>query len=491
MGKITGFLEYERKTGSCVEPLARIQNYDEFHMSLSQKEQQLQGGRCMNCGVPFCQSGTLFDGMVSGCPLHNMIPEWNDLVWKDKWELAMKRLISTNRFPEFTGRFCPAPCEAACTCSLHDEAVSIRENELAIIENAYKHGWIVSCPPPARTGKTVAIIGSGPSGLSAAEFLNKRGHQVTIYERSDRPGGLLMYGIPNMKLDKSVIDRRIRIMQEEGVRFELGADVGRTVSAPSLLEQYDALLLCCGASNPRDISVPGRDADGIYFAVDYLSSVTKSLLDSHFADQKAVSALGKRALVIGGGDTGNDCTGTAIRQGCLNVTQLEMMPKPPTSRGANNAWPEWPRIEKTDYGQQEAIAAFGSDPRQYQTTVKEFLKDESGHVKAAVIARLSPQKDEATGRTQMIPTGEEYTLETDLVLIAAGFIGCQPYVADAFGISLDPRGRVTTSDYAANVPKVFACGDARRGQSLVVWALREGADAAAAVDRYLMGYTNL
>ncbi len=491
MGKIDGFLQYERKVSRTVPPLERVQNFEEFHTSLPLKEQKLQGGRCMNCGVPFCQSGVLFGGMVSGCPLHNMIPEWNDLIWKDEWKLAMQRLISTNRFPEFTGRVCPAPCEAACTCSSHGDAVSIRENELSIIENAYKNHWIQACPPPVRTGKRVAVIGSGPSGLSAAEWLNKRGHQITVYERNDRPGGLLMYGIPNMKLDKRVILRRTHLMEEEGVEFRLGINVGRDIDAQTLTTEYDAVLLCCGASNPRDIPVPGREGAGIHFAVEYLSSITKSLLDSGFSDHAAIDAKGLNVLVIGGGDTGNDCTGSAIRQGCKSVMQLEMMPQPPKERTGSNTWPEWPRIEKTDYGQQEAIAAFGADPRRYQSTVKEFILDETGHVRKAVLSALRPEKDEATGRLKMVPTGEETAVDADLVLIAAGFTGCQSYIADAFGAALDGRGRAVTKNFATNVPKVFACGDARRGQSLVVWALREGADAAASVDRFLMGYTNL
>ena len=491
MGKIDGFLTFDRKVSTTVPPRERITNYHEFHKALPPKEQQLQGGRCMNCGVPFCQSGYLFGGMVSGCPLHNMIPEWNDLIWKGKWELALRRLISTNRFPEFTGRVCPAPCEAACTCGLQEASVSIRENEQAIIETAYRNGWIQPTPPPARTGKKVAIVGSGPSGLSAAEWLNKRGHEVTVYERSDRPGGLLMYGIPNMKLDKSVIDRRVKIMEAEGVTFCLGANVGNTVSSQELSDQYDAILLCCGASSPRDLPVPGRDAQGVHFAVDYLSSVTRSLLDSDLTDGKAISAKGKSVIVIGGGDTGNDCTATAIRQGCKDVIQLEMMPAPPVTRTADNAWPEWPRILKVDYGQEEAIALYGQDPRRYQTTVKEFLKDEAGKLRSVIISCLTPEKDPGSGRTLMVPTGEEYELSAELVLIAAGFTGCQSYVADAFGLMPDSRGRIQTVNFETEIPGLFACGDMRRGQSLVVWALREGGDAAAAVDQYLMGYTNL
>ncbi len=371
------------------------------------------------------------------------------------------------------------------------DPVSVKENEYAIIETAYQKGWVQPCPPPARTGKSVAVVGSGPAGLAAADLLNKRGHSVTVYERDDRVGGLLMYGIPNMKLEKQVIDRRADILKAEGIRFVTGCDVGRDIPARQLADQYDALVLACGAKEARDLPVEGRDAQGIYFAVDFLSAVTKSLLDSDFADGACPTAQGKDVLIIGGGDTGNDCVGTSIRQGCASVTQLEMMPCPPTERAENNQWPEWPRVLKVDYGQEESIAVFGKDPREYQTTVKSFYKDEKGQVSGARIARLAPQKDEATGRTLMVPTGEEYDLPCQLVLIAAGFTGCEEYLPQDLGLERTTRGTLADRDYATALPKVFTCGDMRRGQSLVVWALREGTEAAAAVDRYLMGYTNL
>ena len=490
MGKPTGFMEINRQVSFELPPEERTKNFNEFHIPLHPDEQQAQGARCMDCGVPFCQSGMLLGGMFSGCPLNNLIPEWNDLVYRGQWDLAVKRLIATNRYPEFTSRVCPALCEAACTCGMTTgNPVTVKENERAVVEYGYESGTIHAVPPPSRTGKRVAVVGTGPSGLSVADLLNKRGHKVTMYERSDRVGGLLMYGIPNMKLEKWVIDRRVDILKEEGIDFVTSTDVGRDITAEELKQQYDAVVLCCGAKQPRDIGAPGRDAAGIHFAVDYLSSVTKSLLDSNFADGRAITAEGKKVLVIGGGDTGNDCVGTAIRQGCTGVTQLEMMPCPPVSRAPGNDWPEWPRVLKTDYGQQEAIAKFGSDPRLYKTTVKEFYKNESGQVCGALIAKLESQV--VDGRRMMVPTGEEFAVECDLVLIAAGFTGCEPYVAEAFGVDMTPRGTVADTKYATSQPGVFACGDMRRGQSLVVWALREGRDTAAVVDEYLMGYTNL
>lgn len=492
MGKPTGFLEYTRKDNMTIPPAERIGNYKEFHVPMSEEDRRIQGARCMECGVPFCQSGMLIGGMASGCPLNNLIPEWNDLLYRGNSRQALNRLLRTNNFPEFTGRVCPAPCEAACTCNLNGLPVTIKENELGIIEEGYETGSIGPVIPAVRTGKRIAVIGSGPSGLAAADQLNRRGHQVTVYERSDRVGGLLMYGIPNMKLEKHIIDRRISLMKQEGVEFITGTDVGRDLKASALLKEYDSIILACGASNPRDIKAPGRDLKGIYFAVDYLKSVTKSLLDSGFADHAYVDAKGRRVLVIGGGDTGNDCVGTAIRQGAKSVMRLEMMPKPPAGRTPQNPWPEWPKVLKTDYGQEEAIAVFGSDPRVYQCTVKEFIGDKEGNLKKVKLVKLEPKKDEKTGRTIMSEiSGSEYETEADLVLIAAGFLGAQKYVAEAFGVQLNERTNVAAEGYRTNIPKVFAAGDMRRGQSLVVWAIREGREAAKAVDKSLIGYTNL
>ena len=493
MGKPTGFLEYQRKVGQVETPERRIQNFREFHGRLSPEEQQKQGGRCMDCGVPFCQAGMSIAGMISGCPLHNLVPEVNDLVYRGLWEQAWIRLSKTHCLPEFTSRVCPALCEAACTCGLHGDPVSTKENERAVIEYAFANG-LVKPDAPVRTHKKVAVIGSGPAGLAAALLLNRRGHSVTVYERSDRPGGLLRYGIPNMKLEKSVIDRRIRLMEESGIRFCCNTDVGRDTDGGALLKEYDRVVLACGASHPRDIEVPGRDAAGIWFAVDFLKTVTKTLLDSDFAEVPKELAEGKKVLVIGGGDTGNDCVGTAIRLGAESVLQLEMMPKPPECRSDSNPWPEWPQVLKTDYGQEEAAFQFGQDPRKYQTTVKEFLKDQDGKVRAARLVSLVPQPDEKTGRTRMVAVeGSETEIPVDLVLIAAGFLGSEGYVADSFGVQLDGRSNVKTQagSWQTEDPRIFVAGDMHLGQSLVVRAIAEGTQAAREVDRSLMGYTNL
>ncbi len=494
MGKPTGFLEYDREVSTDIDPSERIKNFDEFHIYLPEEKQRIQGARCMNCGVPFCQSGMDLMGMTSGCPLHNLVPEWNDLVYHGNWEQAYERLVKTNNFPEFTSRVCPALCEKACTCGLHDDAVTVRENEHGVIETAYANGYAKANPPKARSGKQVAIIGSGPAGLAVADQLNKRGHLVTVYERDDRVGGLLMYGIPNMKLDKQIIARKVAIMEEEGVTFHTGVDVGRDVRASKLLKDYDAVVLACGAKHPRDIDAPGRDAKGIYFAVDFLAQTTKSLLNSGLKDKKYISAKGKHVVIIGGGDTGNDCVGTAIRHGAKSVTQLEMLPKPPDERAKDNPWPEWPKVEKTDYGQEEAIARFGHDPRIYQTTVKEFGKDKDGNVKSIVTVDLESQTDPKTGRSVMVPVeGSEKKIPADLVLIAAGFLGAEEYVPKDFGVKLNARTNVDTEEgcYRTNVGKVFTAGDMHRGQSLVVWAIREGREAAQQVDEALMGYSYL
>ena len=484
MGKPTGFLEYTRQGNPSEAPLARIRHYNEFHPRLGREERMRQGARCMECGVPFCQSGAVLSGMVSGCPLHNLVPEWNDLIYTGNFGHAAERLLKTNNFPEFTGRVCPALCEAACTCGLHGDPVTIKENELGIIEDAWESGLIQPRPPRNRTGKRVAVVGSGPSGLACADQLNRRGHSVTVFEREDRPGGLLMYGIPNMKLEKTIVQRRLDLMAAQGVAFRTGVDIGRDVAAEELLQGYDAVVLCCGAAQPRDLAVPGREAQGVWFAVDFLKETTRSLLNSGLADGAYPSAKGKRVVIVGGGDTGNDCVGTCIRHGCKSVVQLEMMPKAPDSRAANNPWPEWPRVCKVDYGQEESIALFGRDPRIYQTTVTEMLADDAGALRAVRTVQLDKS-------LKPVP-GTEQELECQLLLIAAGFLGAQSYVPEAFGVTLTERNRVQTPEggYATNIPKVFTAGDMHRGQSLVVWGIQEGRAAAREVDQFLMGYTN-
>ncbi len=488
MGKPTGFLEYQRKSNREIPPEERIKNFNEFHVPLGEEDRQEQAARCMNCGVPFCQSAMRLHGMVTGCPLHNLIPEYNDQIYRGHYGHALSRLTKTNNFPEFTGRVCPALCEKACINGEYGEPVSCHDNELFLIETGFAAGKMVPRIPEVRSGRKVAVIGSGPSGLAAADQLNHRGHSVTVYERDDRIGGLLMYGIPNMKLDKSVIDRRRKLMEAEGVRFVTGVNVGVDVSGADLRKEYDAVVLCCGAKEPRKLAVEGfDDTKGVYFAVDFLKATTKSLLDSGFADKKFISAKGRDVVVVGGGDTGNDCIGTVIRQGCKSVTALEMMPEPPVVRTEDNPWPEWPKVKKTDYGHEEAIYLFGKDPRVYQTTVKELIRGKKGE-----LTGIKTVKVHFENRKMVEEPGTEKTLKCDLLLIAAGFIGCQTYTAESFGVKLGQRQTVETApeQYATSVPGVFTAGDMHRGQSLVVWAIHEGRCAARAVDEYLMGYSN-
>lgn len=500
MGKATGFLEYDRECNTDIPVDERIKNFAEFHVPLGDEKRREQGARCMDCGVPFCQSAMKLKGMVTGCPLHNLIPEWNDALYHGHTEHALSRLIKTSNFPEFTGRVCPALCEKACINGEYGEPVTVHDNELYIIENAFANGYIKPVIPKIRSGRRVAVIGSGPAGLAAADELNHRGHTVTVYERDDRIGGLLMYGIPNMKLDKSVIMRRQKLMEEEGVIFRTGIDVGKDIQASELLKEYDAIVLACGAKQARALS--GGDPEkikGIYYAVDFLKATTKALLDrggrsdristeEFMKGRDFISARDKHVVVVGGGDTGNDCIGTVIRHGCRSVTALEMMPMPPEKRKDTNPWPEWPKVLKTDYGHEEAIKLFGHDPRIYETTVKEYITDKKGCLKKIVISGVR-----FNGHKMELIEGSEKELPCDMLLIAAGFTGCERYTADAFGVGLTERNTVSTvnDSYHTSCEKIFTAGDMHRGQSLVVWAIAEGRACAAETDRYLMGYTNI
>jgi glutamate synthase (NADPH/NADH) small chain len=493
MGKPTGFLEYKREVPKDDDPRVRIGHYREFHQHFPESKLQVQGSRCMDCGVPFCHSGKLISGMASGCPVNNLIPEWNDLVYRNKWQEALERLHKTNNFPEFTGRVCPAPCEGSCTVGLNGDPVTIKSIERAIVDKGFEEGWIVPQPPVARTGKKVAVVGSGPSGLAAAAQLNKAGHTVTVYERADRVGGLMMYGIPNMKLEKDVVQRRVDLLAAEGVTFITSTEIGKDIPAATLRDEFDAVVLCGGATQGRDLKIEGREFTGIHLAMDFLRANTQSLLDSGLTDGQEISAKGKDVVVIGGGDTGTDCVGTSIRHGCRSVTQLEIMPKPPETRAANNPWPEWPKVYKMDYGQEEAAALYGSDPREYLINSQRFVGDENGHVTELHTIRIEWKKD-ANGR--MVPVeipGSERVLPAQLVLLAMGFTGPENPVLEQLGVDRDERtnAKAEYGKFTTNVPGVFAAGDMRRGQSLVVWAINEGRAAAREVDRYLMGASNL
>jgi glutamate synthase (NADPH/NADH) small chain len=493
MGKPTGFIEFLREVASEVEPLDRIRNWDEFHLPMAEEKLRTQGARCMDCGVPFCHTGTVISGMASGCPINNLIPEWNDLVYRGLWREALDRLHKTNNFPEFTGRVCPAPCEGACVLGIHNPPVTIKNIEYSIAEKGWDEGWIVADPPTKRTGKKVAIVGSGPAGLSAAAQLNKAGHSVTVFERADRPGGLLMYGIPNMKLDKEqVVLRRLKVLEDEGVKFVCNTEVGKDITSEQLLKEFDAVILCTGATKPRDLPIEGRELKGIYFAMDFLTANTKAILDKS-QNGNFISAKGKDVVIIGGGDTGTDCVGTSIRHGCNSLVQVEILPKPPSERAADNPWPEWPKVYKMDYGQEEAAAKFGDDPRVYTTTATKFEGDENGNVKAVHTVQVQWEKNE---KGQFIPKhipGTEKVIPAQLVLLAMGFLGPEQPLLDALGLERDVRSNVKADygKYNTSIPGVFAAGDCRRGQSLVVWAFNEGRGVARECDRYLMGSTDL
>ncbi|MCQ2248241.1 MAG: glutamate synthase subunit beta [Treponema sp.] len=508
MGNPNGFLKYTRIENDWIEPKTRLQNFNEMHVLLDEEARRTQAGRCMNCGVPMCQSAIKLAGMVTGCPLHNFIPEWNDALYKGHFDMAAWRLLKTSSFPEFTGRVCPALCEKACNCISMEkdysdgkdikDPVTIHDNELFIIEKAFESGYMKPQVPKNRSGKKIAVVGSGPAGLAVADLLNRRGHNVTVFEREDAVGGLLRYGIPNMKLDKKIIDRRVDLMKAEGVEFVVNANIGADKKAEDLLKEFDAVALCCGAKKARKLNVAGEDAMGIYPAVDFLTAVTKEVV--RIGSEKMATApvslgdmdpRGKNVIIVGGGDTGNDCTGTCVRLGAANVVALEMMPKPPVERAANNPWPQWPKVLKTDYGQMEVIATQGEDPRVYKTTIKE-IHQKDGHVTGVKTVQVEFKNVDGQRKLCEIE-GSEKELPADMILVAAGFLGAEEYTPKAFDTQMTPRGTVSTEEgkYATSTEKVFVCGDMHRGQSLVVWAIAEGRECAREIDQYLMGYTNL
>lgn len=478
MGKPTGFKEFDRETEPYRDPAVRLVDFDELYTEHNEAHLQTQGSRCMDCGVPFCQSG-------NGCPIHNLIPEWNDLVYNGRWKDALDRLHKTNNFPEFTGRVCPAPCEGACVLGITNPPVTIKNIENAIIDRGYAEGWVVPNPPSERTGRKIAVVGSGPCGLAAADQLNKAGHTVTVYERADRIGGLLMYGIPNMKLDKDVVERRVQLLRDEGIEFVVNADVGKNIDVKELIDTNDAVLLATGATVARDLPIPNRDAKGVHLAMEFLTLNTKSLLDSNLEDGNYISAKDKDVIVIGGGDTGTDCIGTSLRHGCKSLVNFELLPKPPLERAPNNPWPLWPRIYRVDYGHAEAADRFGDDPRVYSIMSKEFLKDEDGNLTGIVTVNVDD-------KIQEIP-GTEKTWKADLILLSMGFLQPEHYINEALGMETDDRGnfRATKEDFRTSVPKVYAAADCRRGQDLVVRAINEGREAAREIDRDLMGTTQL
>lgn len=493
MGKPTGFIEYQREVPTEDAPLMRIRHWNEFSNPLPAEKLQTQGARCMDCGIPYCHTGKLISGMAAGCPVNNLIPEFNDLVYRGQWKEALDRLHKTNNFPEFTGRVCPAPCEGSCTVGLNEKPVTIKNIEKSIIDRGFSEGWVVPQPPAVRTGKKVAVVGSGPSGLACAAQLNKAGHTVTVFERSDRIGGLLMYGIPNMKLNKKYVQRRVDLLAEEGVTFVTNTEVGKDYPADKLRKEFDAVVLCGGATKGRDLTIEGRELKGIHLAMEFLHKNTQSLLDSEHQDGKYISAEGKDVIVIGGGDTGTDCVGTSIRHNCNSVVQFEIMPKAPAQRAANNPWPEWPKVYKMDYGQEEAAALYGDDPRQYCISTKKFVGDENGHVKELHTVLIEWKKDEQGRFVPVEIPGTEKVYPAQLVLLALGFTGPENTLLDQLAVEKDERSNVKAEygKFATNVKGVFTAGDMRRGQSLVVWAINEGRAAARECDRYLMGSTNL
>ncbi|MDC3415196.1 glutamate synthase small subunit [Aquibacillus sp. 3ASR75-11] len=492
MGKITGFMEYHREEAKEQDPKSRVRNWKEYAAPFSDEVLSRQGARCMDCGTPFCHMGVEINGASSGCPIYNLIPEWNDLVYRGKWKEALERLMKTNNFPEFTGRACPAPCEGSCTLAISDPAVAIKNIERAIIDKGFENGWITPRIPENRTGKKIAIVGSGPAGLASADQLNQAGHTVTVYERSDRAGGLLTYGIPNMKLEKDVVARRIRLLEKEGIDFVTNTDVGKDITAAELNAQFDAVILCTGAQKHRDLTIPGREAKGVHFAMDYLTKSTKSLLDSNFKDGDYINANGKDVIVIGGGDTGADCIATALRHNCNSVIQFGKHPQLPLARTSNNMWPEYPHVFSLEYAHKEAKATFGEDPRQYSIQTKKFVADDNGQLKELHTIEMEKVRDENGMFVYKEVPGTEKVWPAQLVLIAIGFEGTEHPVLDAFQIeTANNKIKADYGRFATNAEGVFAAGDARRGQSLIVWAINEGREVAREVDAYLMGASAL
>ncbi|MFS0778345.1 glutamate synthase small subunit [Neobacillus sp. 3P2-tot-E-2] len=487
MGKPTGFMEYSREKVGERNPLTRQNDWKEYTVPFSDEKLRTQGARCMDCSIPFCHTGMEIQGATSGCPIHNLIPEWNDLVYRGRWKEALDRLLKTNNFPEFTGRVCPAPCEGSCTLAISDPAVTIKNIEQAIIDKGFENGWITPRIPRSRTGKKVAIIGSGPAGLAAADQLNQAGHSVTVYERADRPGGLLMYGIPNMKLEKEVVERRVRLLTQEGIDFVTKTEVGKDITAAELQAQFDAVILCTGAQRQRDLVIEGREAKGIHFAMDYLTLATKSLLDSNFEDGQFIDVEDKDVIVIGGGDTGADCVATALRQKAKSVVQFGKHPQLPGQRTSANLWPAYPNVFTMDYAYKEAEAKFGDDPRQYSIQTKKIVADENGNLKELHTIQMEKLKDEE-GRYYFkeIP-GTEKVWPAQFVFIAIGFEGTEQPLLSQFGVkAVNQRVSAKYGEFKTNVEGIFAAGDARRGQSLIVWAINEGREVAREVEKYLM-----
>ncbi|HEX3083412.1 MAG TPA: glutamate synthase subunit beta [Pyrinomonadaceae bacterium] len=487
MGKVTGFMEYTRAPEVRRAPELRVCDWWEFHQPTDESQLLEQAARCMDCAVPFCHTGTIVNGAACGCPINNLIPEWNDLVYRGRWREAFERLQETNDFPEFTGRVCPAPCEGSCVLGINDAPVTIKAIEQAIIERAFASGWVKPRVPPSRTGRRVAVVGSGPAGLACASQLNARGHSATIFERADRAGGLLMYGIPNMKLEKTVVQRRLDLMSAEGIHFVTGVEVGRDYDVEQLQKEFDAIALCGGATRPRDLSIPGRELSGVYFAMDFLHQNTKSLLDSNHRDGRYVSAKDKDVVVIGGGDTGTDCVATALRQGCRSLVQFEIMPRPPNGRGPDNPWPQWPKVYRLDYGHEEAAALHGKDPRAFALMSERFLGDEQGRIRGVQTVNVEWTR-EIRGRLHpRTLRGTKREWRAQMVLLALGFLGSETEgLLSQLGIAINERGNVVVdSDQMTTVPKIFAAGDMSRGQSLVVWAIADGRRAARGIDRYL------